>query len=129
MKFKVNYVIIVLLAFTSFSGLTQVQIQDSVTNRPEFKAIPLSQEPVIDGEVINDPIWKTLPAIENLVQLRPNYGQPVSEKTVIRVAYSASTFYVSVICYDSDAKNIVVSDSRRDADLNDEDSFLFIIDF
>lgn len=128
MKFKVNYVIIVLLAFTSFSGLTQVQIQDSITNRPEFKAIPLSQEPVIDGEVINDPIWKTLPAIENLVQLRPNYGQPVSEKTVIRVAYSASTFYVSVICYDSDAKNIVVSDSRRDADLNDEDSFLFIID-
>ncbi|MDT0539718.1 DUF5916 domain-containing protein [Croceitalea sp. P059] len=128
MKFKVNYVIIVLLAFTSFSGLTQVQIQDSITNRPEFKAIPLSQEPVIDGEVINDPIWKTIPAIENLVQLRPNYGQPVSEKTVIRVAYSASSFYVSVICYDSDAKNIVVSDSRRDADLNDEDSFLFIID-
>jgi hypothetical protein len=37
-------------------------------------------------------------------------------------------FYVSVICYHKDPKNIVVSDSRRDADLGDEDSFLFIVD-
>ena len=33
-----------------------------------------------------------------------------------------------MVCYDSDATGIVVSDSRRDADLSDEDSFLFIID-
>lgn len=118
-----------LLCFIVFKpSFAQIQPQDSITSRPEFQAIALSQEPVIDGEVINDPVWKTLPAVQDLIQLRPNYGEPVSEKTVIRVAYSASTFYVSVICYDKDAKNIVVSDSRRDADLNDEDSFLFIID-
>ena len=117
------------LCFIAFKpSFAQVQPQDSITDRPEFKAVALSQEPVIDGEVINDPVWKTLPAVQDLIQLRPNYGEPVSEKTVIRVAYSASTFYVSVVCYDKDAKNIVVSDSRRDADLNDEDSFLFIID-
>ncbi|WP_207785451.1 carbohydrate binding family 9 domain-containing protein [Flagellimonas aquimarina] len=106
----------------------QVQPQDSVKNRPEYRATELSKDFDIDGEVINDPIWQTVPAIENLIQLRPNYGQTVSEKTVIRIAYTNTTFYVSVICYDKDAKNIVVSDSRRDADLNDEDSFLFIID-
>ncbi|MFK7812007.1 MAG: DUF5916 domain-containing protein [Maribacter sp.] len=128
MKFPIFKALMLCCFFICYSSYSQVQSQDSIANRPEFQAIPLAQEPVIDGEVINDPIWNTLPAIQDLVQLRPNYGAPVSEKTVIRVAYSATTFYVSVICYDKDAKNIVVSDSRRDADLNDEDSFLFIID-
>nr|WP_299382334.1 DUF5916 domain-containing protein [Allomuricauda sp.] len=104
------------------------QPQDSLGARPEFTAQVLQQDPVIDGEIINDPIWQAVPTIENLVQIRPNYGQPVSEKTVIRVAFSSSTFYVAVVCHDSDPDKIVVSDSRRDADLNDEDSFLFIID-
>ncbi|WP_245812771.1 DUF5916 domain-containing protein [Flagellimonas flava] len=101
---------------------------DSISDRPQFEAVVLENDPQIDGEIINDPIWQQVPAIENLIQLRPNYGQPVSEKTVIRVAYSKSTFYVAVVCYDSEPEKLVVSDSRRDADLNDEDSFLFIID-
>ena len=120
--------ILVLFIFSSTLVFSQDVPQDSVQQRPEFKAIPLSQDPVIDGDVINDPVWKDLPAVEELIQLKPNYGQPVSEKTVVRVGYTSTTFYVSVICYDKDAKDIVVSDSRRDADLNDEDSFLFIID-
>ena len=35
---------------------------------------------------------------------------------------------MAVVCFDKAPKKIVVSDSRRDADLNDDDSFLFIID-
>lgn len=128
MKLQYISTVIGLCFFASTSVYTQDTPQDSVLQRPEFKAILLSQDPVIDGEVINDPVWKNLPAIQDLIQLKPNYGQPVSEKTVIRVGYTSSTFYVSVICYDKDANDIVVSDSRRDADLNDEDSFLFIID-
>ncbi|WP_208103812.1 DUF5916 domain-containing protein [Flagellimonas ochracea] len=102
--------------------------QTQPTNKPEYYATALEQDPAIDGEVINDQVWQTVPAITNLKQLRPNYGELVSERTEVRVAYSSTTFYVSVVCYDKDAEDIVVSDSRRDADLNDEDSFLFIID-
>lgn len=111
-----------------FANSQQIQPLDSITDRPQFEAVVLENDPQIDGEIINDPIWQQVPAIENLIQLRPNYGQPVSEKTVIRVAYSKSTFYVAVVCYDSEPEKLVVSDSRRDADLTDEDSFLFIID-
>ncbi|WP_420601807.1 DUF5916 domain-containing protein [Flagellimonas sp.] len=106
----------------------QTQPQDSIKTTPQYTATELAQNPVIDGEVLNDPTWQNVPSIEDLIQIRPNYGQAVSEKTVVRIAYTSSTFYVSVVCYDKDAQNIVVSDSRRDADLNDEDSFLFIID-
>jgi hypothetical protein len=95
---------------------------------PAYYATVLEEDPMVDGEVINDPVWQMIPAITDLIQIRPNYGALVSEKTEVRIAYSSTTFYVSVVCYDTDAKGIVVSDSRRDADLNDEDSFLFIID-
>ncbi|WP_422861350.1 DUF5916 domain-containing protein [Flagellimonas sp. W118] len=114
-----------------FSTIVSAQsgtAKDSIQAKPQYTATELTQEPAIDGDILNDPVWQKVPAIENLVQLRPNYGQSVSEKTEIRIAYTPSMFYVSVVCYDTDAANIVVSDSRRDASLNDEDSFLFIID-
>lgn len=98
------------------------------TNRPHYQAVFLEEEPVVDGEIRNEALWQSVPVASDLIQLRPNYGALVSEKTEVRVAYSKTTFYVAVVCHDSEPEKIVVSDSRRDADLNDEDSFLFIID-
>ena len=98
------------------------------SNRPYFKANRLEKAPVIDGNILSDPIWQAITPIEELIQIKPKFGAPASEKTEIRVAYDNNMFYVSVICYHKDPKNIVVSDSRRDADLGDEDSFLFIVD-
>ncbi|MDG1572910.1 DUF5916 domain-containing protein [Robiginitalea sp. M366] len=101
---------------------------DSLASRPAYQAVRLENEPQVDGDILGDPVWQAIPAIEDLQQIRPNYGAPVSERTAVRIAYSRSTFYVGVVCYDKDPDKIVISDSRRDADLNDEDSFLFIID-
>ena len=42
--------------------------------------------------------------------------------------YSEETFYVSVVCYDSDPNKIVITDTRRDAPLNNTDSFMFVLD-
>lgn len=93
-----------------------------------YQATFLEKDPKVDGNVRNEPLWETVPLAQELTQIKPTYGAPVSERTEIRVAYSQTTFYVAVVCYDSEPDKIVVSDSRRDADLNDEDSFLFIID-
>lgn len=121
--------VVLSLLFCNHFIYSQDQVATNTTaTRPAYMATMLSQDPVIDGDVINDEVWKKVPPITDLIQMRPNYGSPVSEKTEIRIAYTNQTFYVSVVCYDADAGNIVVSDSRRDADLNDEDSFLFIID-
>ncbi|UWX56479.1 carbohydrate binding family 9 domain-containing protein [Maribacter litopenaei] len=88
----------------------------------------METEPVVDGEIRNEPLWESVPLAPDLIQIKPSYGAPVSEKTEIRVAYSNTTFYVAVVCYDTEPNKIVVSDSRRDADLGDDDSFLFIVD-
>ncbi|WP_375324504.1 DUF5916 domain-containing protein [Flagellimonas sp. GZD32] len=115
------------LVFGCLSTVQAQQNSSSIT-KPTYQATALEQDVQVDGDVINDPVWQSVPAITDLLQIRPNYGAPVSEKTEVRIAYTATTFYVSVVCFDSDPDKIVVSDSRRDADLNDEDSFLFIID-
>ena len=94
----------------------------------DFQITFLEDSPVIDGNILGEKLWDKVPVIENLKQIKPDYGVPASEKTSIRVAYTNKSFFVAVVCYDSAPDKIVISDSRRDADLNDEDSFLFILD-
>ncbi|HSR60286.1 MAG TPA: DUF5916 domain-containing protein, partial [Robiginitalea sp.] len=106
----------------------QPSLADTVAGRPHYQAVRLESDPVVDGDILGDPVWQAVPAMDQLVQFQPNYGMPVSERTLVRVGYTKSTFYVAVVCYDTEPEKIVISDSRRDADLNDEDSFLFIID-
>ncbi len=102
--------------------------ENKTSDRPAFTASKLNSNPVIDGNVLGDDAWQLITPINTMTQIKPKFGAPATEKTEIRVAFSKNTFYVSVVCYDSSPENIVVSDSRRDADLSDEDSFLFIID-
>ena len=94
----------------------------------DFQITFLEDSPVIDGNILGEKLWDKVPIIDNLRQIKPDYGLPASEKTSIRVAYTNKSFYVAVVCYDKAPDKIVISDSRRDADLNDEDSFLFILD-
>lgn len=96
--------------------------------RPTFKISSLDSKPSIDGDVLNDAVWQTIEPLTNFIQLKPKIGQSVSEDTHVRMAYDDKTLYVSVVCFDSQPDKIVVSDSRRDADLGDSDSFQFIID-
>ena len=96
--------------------------------RPSTHANAIALEPVIDGEVLDDPIWQTVEPITGLIQMKPDQGQPASERTEIRIAYTPGIFYLSVICYDAEPDKLVVTDARRDASLDVTDSFLFILD-
>jgi hypothetical protein len=100
----------------------------NVNNRPTAQAHQLEVPPVIDGDVLGEALWNNLTPIGGLVQTKPNAGYPASEKTDIRIGYTATTFYVSVVCYDTEPGKLVVSDARRDALLDNTDSFLFILD-
>ena len=106
-----------------------VKAQNTNPNKNlNFNISFLAEDPIIDGEVLNEPLWEQVYTIRDLKQIKPDYGAPASEKTAIKIAYSTKTLYVAVVCFDNSPEKIVVSDSRRDADLNDDDSFLFIID-
>ena len=97
-------------------------------DRPTLTAIRVARAPVVDGDVAGDPVWETAPAASGFRQEQPDEGQPSSENTEVRVVYTADTLYVGVLCHDRDPSGIIVSDSRRDAPLDDTDSFRIILD-
>jgi len=61
-------------------------------------------------------------------QQEPDDGRPATERTEIRFLLDARTLYVGVISFDSEPDKIVVSQSRRDADLDDTDSIQILLD-
>ncbi|MDP6339763.1 MAG: DUF5916 domain-containing protein [Candidatus Marinimicrobia bacterium] len=91
-------------------------------------AVKAPADPIMDGDVLNDPAWAEVTAVTPFTQKTPDEGKAVSEETVVKVMYSDKYFYVAVIAYDRDPNEIVISDTRRDSPLNNSDSFSFIID-
>ena len=96
--------------------------------RPTAIAHPFAVKPIIDGDVLNDPAWRGASEMSNFRQVRPVEGAPASQKTTVFIGYTNDTLYIGAICYDENPEGIIVSDSRRDANLDNTDSFQIIID-
>lgn len=115
-----------LLTHFSFSQSSSQILQ--TMPRPNTVATAIEEGPAIDGNILRDPLWATIKPITEFWQSQPNAGQPASEQTEVRIAYTPTTFYLSVVCYDKEPENLVITDARRDASLDNTDAFLFILD-
>lgn len=94
---------------------------------PAAEATRLIKAPVIDGQLLDDAAWDK-PSLTGFWQQRPIEGAPSSQKTDVYIGYTDTALYVGVVAYDDNPGGIIVSDSRRDAALDNGDSFSFIID-
>ena len=83
---------------------------------------------MLDGDVLGDPAWADAAPMSGFWQEQPFEGQPSTERTEVRMIVTADTLYVGVVCYDSEPAGIIVSDARRDAPLDETDSFRLILD-
>ena len=83
--------------------------------------------PLIDG-VVDEAIWEQAPPFSTFIQQEPNEGEPATERTEIRFLLDRQNLYVAVVCFDSSPQDILVSQSRRDADLGDTDSVRILLD-
>lgn len=110
------------------AGAQTLDANPNVTSRPTAQASNLPEAPIIDGDVLNEELWRYVHPIDEFIQTKPNAGMAASEKTEVRIGYTATTFYLSVVCFDAAPDKLVVSDPRRDATLDNTDSFLFILD-
>jgi hypothetical protein len=91
-------------------------------------AVRTAEAPVVDGDIAGDPAWANATPITAFWQEQPDEGQPASEKTDVRVIFTADTLYVGVQLFDREPGGIIVSDARRDAPMDDTDSFQMIVD-
>jgi len=95
---------------------------------PVARAVKTTTSPVMDGDVLDDPVWQAAPPVTDFWQTTPDEGRPASEKTEVRMLYTGEMLYVGVVCYDREQGQIIVADSRRDAALDEMDSFRLILD-
>ena len=97
---------------------------------PTFTAGKLdasAEGPTIDGRV-NEAIWQSVQPYTTFTQQDPIEGAPASEKTEVRIIVGKGNVYVGIIAFDSDPSKIIVSQSRRDASLNETDSVVMVFD-
>ncbi|GIS98082.1 MAG: hypothetical protein CM1200mP25_3190 [Acidobacteriota bacterium] len=126
-SWKVGLLVMLNVFLFPFSSDAQEQ---GVTTPAGLIAHPsrASIAPVLDGVILNDPAWTEIKPVEGFVQNTPDEGQPSTERTQVYILYTKDTLYFGVICYVKDPATIIVSDSRRDSQLRDTDSFQIIVD-
>ncbi|MCU0256920.1 MAG: carbohydrate binding family 9 domain-containing protein, partial [Vicinamibacterales bacterium] len=92
------------------------------------QAVRLTDSVIVVDGALDEPAWQRAPAASTFWQVQPDEGQPSSERTEVRILYTADTLYVGVLCHDREPGGIVVADSRRDSSLTETDSFTMILD-
>ena len=95
--------------------------------RPAATALRVVEAPTIDG-ALDEEMWQQAALLTDFVQAEPLEGQPASERTEVRVLYDGVSIFVGARMLDSSPSQIVTTDTRRDANLGDQDSFQVIFD-
>jgi hypothetical protein len=86
-----------------------------------------AEQITLDGR-LDEPVWsRALPA-KDFIQIDPRNGEPATEPTEVRIAFSANAFYMGVTCFDSDPNGWLGYQRRRDEFLGSDDRFMWRID-
>jgi hypothetical protein len=95
-----------------------------------LSAVNLDDEqprPKVNGRV-DEPAWARVEPYTQFTQQEPNEGAPASERTEVRVLVDRATLYIGIIAFDSDPQGVLVTQSKRDGDLNETDSVQVLLD-
>src|SRR6267378_5353848 len=93
---------------------------------PEVSAYPTSDHIKVDGK-LDEPAWAKAGVADQFTQRDPNEGQPVSERTEVRVLIGDDALYVGARLYDREPGKIRRRLVRRDEDLA-SDYFALLLD-
>ena len=121
-------VFLFLLALTSKARASE----PSHNSHPEdfsqaAEATRVEHAPKLDG-TLDDPLWQLAKPISDFRQKEPYEGQTSTEKTEVRILYTAHAVYFGIHCYDSEPSRIVATELRRDVSQDLDDHFEILID-
>ena len=119
---------VILFSSSAAAGLAA---QDSMVDDSKEKVITaraIGNRIVIDGE-LDEAEWDLAEPVSDFFQQEPATGEPVSERTEVRLLYNDEFLYVGIYCFDSQgSKGIVLSGMRRDFNPFDGDVFNIALD-
>ena len=99
----------------------------AATQAPTATARAVAKPPVIDGR-LTDAVWQDVAPITGFIQRELHEGQPVTERTEVRIITDGEALYVGAWMYDSDAPGIIPGDKVRDGDITKADYFGILLD-
>jgi len=94
---------------------------------PVATARAVSAPPVIDGR-LTDSVWQAATPITGFVQRELHEGQPITERTEVRIVTDGEALYVGAWLFDSDHNAIVPGEKVRDGDITKSDYFGILLD-
>ena len=116
---KLNVILILILGLFSL-----LYSQDEVKRTTALK---IDESITIDGKLDEEGWSKTLDATD-FVQLEPQKGEPAQFRTVAKILYDKNTIYVGLICYDDEPAKITAQLTKRDSDIQSDDSVFVLLD-
>ena len=66
--------------------------QNIYLNEKSINAFETNTPPIIDGNVLDDPAWKNISQTTGFIQQSPYEGKQASEKTIVKIAFTKTTF-------------------------------------
>jgi len=90
-------------------------------------ATVVTKAPVIDGK-LDDDVWNSGKVYNEFVQRELREGEPVTERTEVRLLTDGEALYVGAWMFDRDASGIVPGEKIRDVTLTNSDYFALILD-
>jgi hypothetical protein len=81
----------------------------------------------LDG-VLSEPAWATAEAITNMRTIEPEEGGDPVGKTIVKILVSPKEIVLGFICNDPEPSGIISFSKARDAELDDEDHVLVVLD-
>ncbi len=115
------------LSMAVICGSDVAWAQDRAGDVPRVVARRLEGEIQVDGS-LNEAAWRTAPDIAGFVQVEPRSGEAPTEATNVWIVYSRDALYIAVRCQDANPGEIVATDMRRDASVEENDNIQLVLD-
>ncbi|MDR2213579.1 MAG: carbohydrate binding family 9 domain-containing protein [Pseudomonadales bacterium] len=100
---------------------------NGVTGGKELRLPRLDAEPLIDGR-LDEAVWQQAAVTDDFHQMVPQQYAAPSQRTEVRVFYTATALYVGARLYDSDPSLIRANAMRQGQALANDDVFNLILD-
>ena len=117
-RFSARFILCALAVLFSIPGRENAlgQTSSSEHMRYLYRVQAVETPPVMDGD-LSDTVWQQADIINQFIQQQPDYGQPASQKTEVRLISTSDALFVGVYCYEDDSAETVRSTLRFRDDL------------
>ena len=102
--------------------------QTQEIKKKTLEAVKINSEDInLDGK-LDELLWADITGIDDFLMQEPIEGGEPTENTIIKIAYDEKYLYIGAILYDSQPEGIKAFKMRKDAPLNTDDRFMWILD-